>query len=160
MHVEVYINGKWARSLNDRRSTSGHCSFVWENLVNWQCKKKYSVRNSAKAKFRMVVREICKVMWVKRILEGLKFSHPTPIKVYYDNKVVISVAHNPVLHDRTEHIEMDKYFIKEELDVRIICMTYLLTMEQIVDVLTNGLHKKQLDKLIDKLDMEDIYKPA
>ncbi|GMP88706.1 hypothetical protein CsSME_00040591 [Camellia sinensis var. sinensis] len=94
------------------------------------------------------------------ILEELKLSHPTPMKVYCDNKAAISIAHNPVLHDRTKHIEVDKHFIKEKINAGIICMTYLPTGEQLADVLTKGLHKKQFDKLTSKLAMEDIFKPA
>ena len=100
------------------------------------------VRSSAEAEFRVVAHGICEVMWIKRILEELKLSYSTPIKVYCDNKAAISIAHNPVLHDRTKHIEVDKHFIKEKINTGIICMTYLPTNEQLTDVLTKGLHKK------------------
>jgi len=46
-------------------------------------------------------------------MQELKIAGPTPMKVYCDNKVAISIAHNPVLHDRTKHVEVDKHFIKE-----------------------------------------------
>ena len=82
------------------------------------------------------------------------------MKVYCDNKATISIAHNPVLHDRTKHIEVDKHFIEEKLNAGILCMSYLPTDEQQVDVLTKGLHQKQFDKLTSKLAMEDIFKPA
>ena len=116
--------------------------------------------SSTEPKFRVVAHRIYKVIWIKRILEELKFTFSTPLKVYCDNKAAISIAHNPVLHDRTKHIEVDKHFIKEKLNTGIICMTYLPTTEQLADVLTKGLHKKQFDKLTSKLAMEDIFKPA
>lgn len=59
----------------------------------------------------------------------------SPMKVYYDNKVAISIAHNPVLHNRTKHVEVYNHFIKEKLDGRTICMPYI-TAE---DILTKGL---------------------
>ena len=46
-------------------------------------------------------------------MQELKIAGPTPMKVYCDNKAAISIAHNPVLHDRTKHVEVDKHFIKE-----------------------------------------------
>ncbi|GMP81639.1 hypothetical protein CsSME_00036279 [Camellia sinensis var. sinensis] len=161
LQVEVYTDADWAGSVTDRRSTSGYCSFVGGNLVTWRSKKQNVVtRSSAEAEFRAVAHGICEVMWIKRILEELKLSHPTPMKVYCDNKAAIAIAHNPVLHDRTKHIEVDKHFIKEKINAGIICMTYLPTGEQLADVLTKGLHKKQFDKLTSKLAMEDIFKPA
>lgn len=42
----------------------------------------------------------------------------------------------------------------------VICIPYLPTTEQIADVLTKGLPKWQFNKLIDKLAMTDIFKPA
>ena len=31
--VEVFTDADWAGSVNDRKSTSGYCTFVWGNLV-------------------------------------------------------------------------------------------------------------------------------
>ena len=117
-------------------------------------------RSNAKAKFRVVAHGICEVMWIKRMLEELKASDSLPMKLYYDNKAAISIAHNLVLHDRTKHVEVDKHFIKEKLDSGLICMPYIPTTKQIADVFTKGLHKKQFDVLMSKLTMEDIFKPA
>ena len=84
----------------------------------------------------------------------------SPLKVYSDNKATISVTHNLVLHNRTKHVEVDKYFIKEKIDNGLVCMTNIPTEEQVVDVFTKGLHKRQFDFLVGKLAMEDIFKPA
>ena len=82
------------------------------------------------------------------------------MKLYYDNKVAISIAHNPIPHDRTKHVEVDKHFIKEKLNDGLICMPYIPTTNQVVNILVKGLHKKQFDVFIGKLAMEDIFKPA
>ena len=52
------------------------------------------------------------------------------------------------------------HFINEKIEMGTICIPYLPRSEQIVDALTKGLPKKQFDRLIDKLAMEDIFKPA
>ena len=82
------------------------------------------------------------------------------MKIYYDNKAAISMAHNPVLHDRIEHIEVDKRFIKEKIESGLICVPYVPSAQQVIDILTKGLHKGQFELLVSKLAMEDIYKPA
>ncbi|XP_011046793.1 PREDICTED: uncharacterized protein LOC105141310 [Populus euphratica] len=61
-----------------------------------------------------------------------------PMKLYCDNKSAIAIAHNPVQHDRTKHVEVDKHFIKEKLESGLICTPYVPTGEQLADILTKG----------------------
>ena len=37
--VEIFTDADWAGSVEDRRSTTGYCAFVWRNLVTWRSKK-------------------------------------------------------------------------------------------------------------------------
>ncbi|RDY14120.1 hypothetical protein CR513_00870, partial [Mucuna pruriens] len=49
-----------------------------------------------------------------------------------DNKAAISITHNPVLHDQTKHVEIDKHFIKEKLE-GVIYIPFVPTTEQIAN---------------------------
>ena len=60
---------------------------------------------------------ICELLWIQGILKELGIDAIKPMKLYCDNKVAISIAHNPVQHDRTKHVEVDRHFIKEKLEV-------------------------------------------
>lgn len=42
-----------------------------------------------------------------------------------DNKSVISTAYNPIKHDMTKHIKVDRYFIKKKLDAGDIHTVYV-----------------------------------
>ena len=127
LEVEVYIDADWVGSVMDRGSTSGYCPFVRGNLVTWRSKKQNVVaRRSAEEEFRAVVQGICEVLWIKRLLEELKGIRHLPMKVFCDNKAAIAIAHNPVLHDRTKHVKIDKHFIKEKSE-GLICMLYIPT---------------------------------
>ena len=81
-------------------------------------------------------------------------------KLYYDNNAAINIAHNPVQHDKTKHVEVDRHFIKEKLERGVICMPYIPTGEQVTDILTKGLQKGQFDSLTCKLGMQNIFEPA
>lgn len=55
------------------------------------------------------------------------------MKVWCDNKSAISIANNPVQHDRTKHVEIDRFFIKEKLDEGIIELNHVNSGNQLAD---------------------------
>lgn len=161
MTIEAYTDADYAGSLVDRRSTSGYCTFLGGNLVTWRSKKQNVVaRSSAESEFRSMAMGICELLWLKIILEDLKIKWEGPMRLYCDNKSAISIAHNPVQHDRTKHIEVDRHFIKEKLDSGLICTPFISTKDQLADVLTKGLPSHEFQQIIGKLGMEDIHSPA
>jgi hypothetical protein len=103
---------------------------------------------------------VCEFLWIRRIREELKVPTTLPMKMYCDNRAAILIAHNPVLHDLTKHVVVDKHFIKEKIDSGQICMSNVPTAEQIADVFTKGLPQKQFKALTVKLALEDIFRPA
>ena len=50
---------------------------------------------------------------MKTILEEMGFSSDKPIKIYCDNQVAMYIASNPVIHERTRHIEVDCHFARD-----------------------------------------------
>ena len=62
--------------------------------------------------------------------------------VYCDNQSAISMAKNPVHHDRPKHVEIDHNFIKEKVEVGMIEILYIPTEAQIADILTKALLTK------------------
>ncbi|KAI3455099.1 hypothetical protein Pfo_011762 [Paulownia fortunei] len=103
---------------------------------------------------------ICELLWFKIILEDLNIRWDGPMRLYCDNKSAINIAHNPVQHDRTKHIEIDRHFIKEKLESGLICIPYMPTHYQLADVLTKGLSSTAFQTKVSKLGMENIYSPA
>lgn len=105
--IEIFTNADWVGSPTDRKSTLGYCTFVWGNLVNWGSKKQSVVaRNSAEAEFRALAHGICEGMWLKRLLEELKVKCNSPIDMLCDNQSAMSIAKNPVQHDRTNMLKL------------------------------------------------------
>lgn len=150
--VEVYIDASWAGEQTDRRSTTCYCSYVWGNLVTWRSKKQAVVsRSSAEAEYRAFALGICEGMWLQRLLRGLKVEIQESVKMFSDSQVAISIAKNPIHHDRTKHIEIDRHFISEKVNNGIVQLSYIPTKQQIADTLTKALTRVSFDELNSKL---------
>ncbi|KAB2625923.1 hypothetical protein D8674_017583 [Pyrus ussuriensis x Pyrus communis] len=70
------------------------------------------------------------------------------------------ISDNPVQHDRTKHVEVDRHFIKEKLERKIVSIPFVNTEEQLADVLTHAVCSRKFDDSLVKLGMCDIYAPT
>ncbi|CAN6709377.1 unnamed protein product [Malus baccata var. baccata] len=161
LKIEGFTDADWAGDVTDRRSTSGYFTFVGGNLVTWRSKKQNVVsRSSAEAEFRGMAHGVCEVLWLRKLLWGLGFKPKEAIKLYCDNKSAREIAENPVQHDRTKHVEVDRHFIKEKLEKKIVSVPFVNSEEQLADILTHAVCRRVFGDSIVKLGMCDIYAPT
>ena len=59
---------------------------------------------------------VCELLWIRSVLIDLGIECAKPMNLHCDNKAAIEIAQNPVQHDRTKHVKVDRHFIKEKLD--------------------------------------------
>ena len=66
-------------------------------------------------------------MWIKQVLKELRISSLESMKIFCDNEATIRIIQNPIHHDRTEHVVIDRHFIKEKIEAGILQMVYTPT---------------------------------
>ena len=103
---------------------------------------------------------VCELLWIRSVLKDLGIEYEKPMSLYCDNKAAIEIAQNPIQHDLTKHVEVDRQFIKENLDPNIIQFSFVQYEKQLVDMLTKEVSGKVFHGIIDKLGMMDIYAPT
>ena len=134
--------------------------FVGGNLVSWKSKKQSVVaRSTAEAEYRAMALGVAELLWLRALLVELKMDQGGKMKLWCDSKSAISIANNPVQHDRTKHVEIDRFFIKEKLDSGLLELGYVATGEQVADCLTKGLSSLDLSRFCDKMGLVDIFRP-
>ncbi|KAL6332326.1 hypothetical protein AAG906_004891 [Vitis piasezkii] len=112
-------------------------TFVGGNLVTWKSKKRMS-----------------------SLIQDLGYLSRQPIRLFCDNKAACDIAHNPVQYDRTKHVEVDKFFIKEKLNDKIVELPKIRSKDQLANILTKVVVSSRVfSKFLDKLGMCDIYAP-
>nr|CAN62726.1 hypothetical protein VITISV_018786 [Vitis vinifera] len=159
--IEVYTDDDWASVVDDRRSTSGYFTFVGGNLVTWKSKKQNVVaRSSVETEFKGMALGLCEALWLRLLLQDLGYLSRQPIRLFCDNKAACDIAHNPIQHDRTKHVEVDRFFIKEKLDDKIVELPKIRSEDQLTDILIKAVSSQVFSKFLDKLGIYDIYAPT
>ena len=73
-----------------------------------------------------------------------------------DNKAAISISENPIQHDRTKHVEVDRHFIKEKIDEGLIELPFVRSEDQLADILTKIVNGRIFHDALSKLGIGDL----
>ena len=94
-HVRIsgYSDSEYAGDRGYRKSTTGYCTFVGENLVTWESKKQDVIsRSSAEAEYRAMTHTTCEMVWLQNLLMELGFRQSGAISIHCDNQSAIYIA--------------------------------------------------------------------
>jgi histone deacetylase 1/2 len=137
--LRAYSDADWATDQDDRRSTSGSCIYFGSNLISRGSKKQPLVaRSSTEAEYRSMAHTTADLMWIQSLLNELHVPFHTPT-LLCDNISAVSLAHNPVLHSRTKHIELDIHFVREKVLSKQLNILHVPATDQLADPLTKPL---------------------
>ncbi|KAI5327878.1 hypothetical protein L3X38_027274 [Prunus dulcis] len=116
--------------------------------------------SSAEAEYRAMVKGVCELIWLKRLMGELGFPTKDTLKLYCDNQSTIKIAENPIRHDRTKHVEIHQNFIYEKLEEKIIEVPYVKTTEQLENMFTKAVSNQAFTDSLVKLSISNIYAPS
>ena len=73
-----------------------------------------------------------------------------------DNQPTIALAKNPVIHDRSKHIDIKFHFLRNCADGGQIVIEFVKTGRQLADILTKSLGRLRFMELRKMIGMDEV----
>nr|GEY81213.1 ribonuclease H-like domain-containing protein [Tanacetum cinerariifolium] len=135
-----YTHTDWAGCPSTRRSTSGYCVFLGDNLMSWSSKRQQSIsRSSVEAEYQGVVNVVAKTAWLRNLLREQHSPLFAATLVNCDNVSAIYLSANPVQHQQTKHIEIDIHLVRNLVTAGQVRVLHVPSRYQYTDIFTKGL---------------------
>lgn len=90
------------------------------------------------------------LLWLQSLLTELGIAYTTST-IHCDNLSTISLAHNPVLHAHTKHMELDLFFPREKVLQKQLQVQYVPCTSQCADIMTKPLPPTKFEEFGPKL---------
>jgi len=73
----------------------------------------------------------------------------------FDNQSAIAIAHNPIFHSITKHMEIDVLYVRDQVMSKQLVVYHISSLDQWVDDLTKPLSTTHFQLLRSKLSVQD-----
>ncbi|KAL0326887.1 UNVERIFIED_CONTAM: Retrovirus-related Pol polyprotein from transposon TNT 1-94 [Sesamum angustifolium] len=155
--LKAYSDTDWASCVDSRRSLTGYCIFLGGSLVSWKTKKQNTVsRSMAEAEYRSMGTTVCELTWIVYLLRDFGVQIPTPIPFLCDNQASLHIVANLVFHERTKHLEIDCYLVRDKFREGLIAPSHVSSRDQLADIFTKPLVGPLFLSLLSKLALIDL----
>jgi hypothetical protein len=147
-----YSDSDLGGDVDERKSTAGVIFFLGEMVISWSSQKQKAVAlSTCEAEYMAGAAGACQAVWLRRLLDDIAGVNVQQPILKMDNQSAIALSKNPVLHDRSKHIDTKFHFIRQCVEDGKISLEYVSTQEQLADILTKSLGRARFCELRDKI---------
>nr|AID60162.1 copia-like LTR-retrotransposon [Brassica napus] len=161
MILSGFCDSDWSGCRETRRSTSGICTLLGSNLISWSAKRQDTVSGSStEAEYRALTAAAREISWLSYLLRDLGIHQMDPTLLQCDNLSAVYLSANPALHKRSKHFENDWHYIREQVALGHIETQHISAKDQLADIFTKPLPRRQFEELRNKLGVSFLPTPS
>jgi hypothetical protein len=136
VQVEIFSDSDWAQDPTDRKSTSGFIAKIAGAPVSWHSKKQPTQALSAcEAEFVALTEATKEAIWLTLFLGELDIPFETPV-IQTDSQSAMEWSKNACYHQRTKHVALKYFFVRDVVTAKTIKLSYVNTKENQADLMT------------------------
>ena len=102
----------------------------------------------------------CELIWLKHLLQELRFGKNEQMKLIYDNQATLHISSNSVFNERTKNNEVDCHFIREKIASGCMTTSFANSNDQLADIFTKSLKGPRIKYICEKFGAFDLYAPT
>lgn len=134
-----YVDSDFAKDLDQGRSTTGYLFMVLGNIVSWKSQLQPVVAlSTTEAEFIALTEGVKEALWLKGFVHDLGIEDKDVV-VYCDNASAIHLSKNSTYHDKTKHIKVRLYFIRDVVNGKEVMIKWVDSAHNSADMLTKVL---------------------
>ena len=119
------------------KSQGGYVLFLGGALVSWVSRRHHiRVLSSMESEYIEASDAAKEVIWARQLLHELGYTQHEPTTIYEDNTACINFCKIGRISERTKHIDIKKYYLKEKQKQKLIEMIHVKTDRQLADMMT------------------------
>jgi hypothetical protein len=154
-NISCFADADWGSNPVDRKSFSGFLVLVNDQIVSWCTRKQASVATSTVEAEMVAMSEAVKeCTWTRNFLIELGLlTHTSGSKLLVDNQGAIHLASNHYTSNKSKHIDLKVFHVRDKVDDKEILLEYVPTKDNLADSLTKVIPGVRLNTHLRKLSM-------
>ena len=131
-----WSDASFANDRDDRRSVSGVAFILANGIVDWAASRQTVMANSSTMSEYIAANLATRnALYISSLLDICQVSS-RPLHIYMDNQPAILLTQNPLTNGAVKHIEIIYHFVRYNVRVRNISVSYISTADMLADGLT------------------------
>ncbi|CAI7845877.1 unnamed protein product [Closterium sp. NIES-53] len=142
-----YVDADHAGDSDNRRSRTGYI-YRLEPIghISWQSSKQELIAlSSAEAEYIALCSATKEGLYLRELLEEAKLAQLPSFSLFCDNQSAIRIANKNGFANRTKHIALRYFFVKDEIEKGRLELSYCPTSEMAADYLTKKSRKQKFE---------------